>query len=270
MFRVGSPRNVCMLHLQEEADKRQVPWEPTPGSSVTASAHWLQHLFRTVGPILQCATCQYRSRDCLLCTECDVATCRSCLQVGKGELFNVRFSCIACAVSGLPYQFDKTTKSSSLQALHRARIQTLGARLKPGTWHKYQAWISTIQNFMLTHRGVIFPILCDRTANAFTYFLQFLKEKSYSWGYIRSCPSAVRAFQRSILGISAELADPFKRLPILEMMCASIHRTVSTVVRQRKPLPGAIVVVFVSDSCKSTINGFLQRQEWHGLHCGMP
>lgn len=194
---------------------------------------------------MQCSGCRERSRECLICMECDVPMCRTCLQVGKHELFDVGFSCVACSVSNLPYQFDQVDASPALAELHKARIRTLGSRLKPGTWHKYQQWISDIQRFILNTKVIIFPILCDRRANAFTYFLQLLKSKGHSWGHIRSCRSAVTACQRSIPGISAALADPFSHFPILEMMMSGIHRSVNTVVRQRKPLPGQVVVVLI-------------------------
>ena len=220
-------------------------WAPKPNESVVAAGHWLARLFSTSGPVLQCSSCHTRSRDCLICVECDVAMCRSCLHVGKDELFDIGFSCVACAVTGLPYQFDQVTASPSLMELHKARIRTLGARLKSGTWHKYQQWIADIQAFMLSTSLVIFPILNQRHAEAFTYFFELLKEKGYSWGHIRTCRSAVTACMKSIPGISAELANPFACFPILEMMSAGIHRSVNTVVRQRKPMPGKIVTAFV-------------------------
>ena len=74
------------------------------------------------------------------------------------------------------------------------------------------------------------------------------------------------AFQRSIPGIS-ELADLFKRFPILEMMCVGIHCSVSTIVKQRKLLPWAIVAVFVKRLMQKYNNGFLQCQELRKHRC---
>ena len=59
---------------------------------------------------------------------------------------------------------------------------------------------------------------------------------------------------KSIPGISAEWADPFTRFLILELMSAGVHRTVSTVVRQRKPLPEEIVVVLIKRLMQVYIN----------------
>ena len=87
--------------------------------------------------------------------------CRTCLQVGKEELFNIGFTCVACVVTSLSYQWDVATASPQLKTLHDARMRTLGVRLKPGTWRKYQRWIADIQKFMLSTTLVIFPILCD-------------------------------------------------------------------------------------------------------------
>ena len=234
-----------MAHLQEEADKRNVKWKPKTGQTWAAATHWLTRVFATTGPKLSCEACHIVSRDCLICMECDAAMCRTCLQVGKEELFNIGFTCVACAVTSLPYQWGMATASPQLKTLHDARMRTLGARLKPGTWRKYQRWIADIQNFMLSTTLVIFPILCEARANAFTYFLEHLKSKGYSWGHIRSCRSAVHACQRSLPGITPEFADPFARFPILEMMSAGVQRSVNNVVRQRKPMPGKIVVALV-------------------------
>ena len=60
---------------------------------------------------------------------------------------------------GRSMMISNATNPLSLQALYRARFQTLVAWLKPGMWRKYQAWISTIQNFMLAHGVIIFPYL---------------------------------------------------------------------------------------------------------------
>jgi len=55
----------------------------------------------------------------------------------------------------------------------------------------------------------------------------------------------VHACQRSLPGITPEFADPFARFPILEMMNAGVQRCVNNVVRQRKPMPGKLVVALV-------------------------
>jgi len=79
-----------------------------------------------------------------------------------------------------------------------AQILTMAARLQPGTWISYRRCILEILKFLLETKKVIFPILTFQTARAFTYFLQYLKDKGYSCGHIRTYRPAVIAFHRCI------------------------------------------------------------------------
>jgi len=251
----GIDGELARLALKEQAARRGVPWDVRAGASWSASLRWLHETVARAGRQLECMQCGELSAQQLLCDSCDLAICRTCLGVGPHALFSIGFTCVACAVTGLPYSESAALKPQ-LRELHSARTRTLGARLKPGTWLLYQRCIADIQNFIVSTGFPVFPILSDHAAQMFTYFLQSLKQRGYSWGRIRLYRSAVTAFHRSIPGISAESADPFRRFPILDLMWQGVHRSVNTVVVPRKPISGKVLVFMV----KSLFASFQQFQ----------
>ena len=254
----GIEGELARLELLEQAERRGIPWNGPVGGCAAASLRWLRHTISGSGRKLTCMQCGDMSAQHFLCDCCDLAVCRRCLGVGPDALFAIGFTCIACEVTALPYN-DGAADLPYLRELHSARVRTLGARLKPATWLLYQRCIADIQSFILSSGFPVFPILSDYTARLFTYFLQSLKQRGYSWGRIRLYRSAVTAFHRSIPGISAKAADPFRRYPILDLMWQGIHRTVSTVVVPRKPLSGRVLVFMV----KSLFQSFQQQRDAH-------
>ena len=223
-----------------------MPLDVSGGQDLAASAAWLRSINLRHGAIFDCSVCGREGRRHLLCSSCNLAHCHSCLGVDDRSLFDIGFQCVACVVSGPGYDFS-VVDQPRLRALHSARLITLSKRLKPATWLLYQGCINDIQSFILETGYPIFPILSGAGAERFTLFLQHLKDVGYSWGRIRAYRSAVIAFHKSIPGISAEAADPFRRFPILDLMWSGLHRSVNTVVRPRQPLAGPVVVYMIRE-----------------------
>ena len=245
--RAGEDPHLAHLHLAEEAVRRGISPEqegPMP-SCIKAAAHWLTTLVARQGSTFSCCYCARSGRDMLLCHECDSACCQPCLGLAANSLFNVGFTCVACLTLTPAFDLASPDAHLSLGALMAGQLVTLSQALKPATWAGYQRCLAVMEAFMLRHRIVIFPILNHSTAHSFTLFLQHLKDSGKSWSCIRHYRSTVKAVMRCLPGISAEASDPFKRFPILERMWAGVHRSVSTVVKPRRPMPGGVAVSII-------------------------
>jgi len=145
------------------------------------AVRWTVRQVAERGEMTECRMCRTRASTHLFCSTCSDSYCRSCLAVGKEELWDLAFECAGCMIETVCWLDRWQPYESELLRLAEEAVVTKGKAYKAKTWNAYQRCMRHVIQFMRESHIWVFPVFELAHAKGLMLFFQSLKMKGLSW-----------------------------------------------------------------------------------------
>jgi len=189
------------------------------------------------GRMSECRMCKTRAATHVFCSTCSDSYCRSCLAVGKEELWDLSFECAGCMIETVCWLDRWQPYEMELLKLAEEAVVTKGRAYKAKTWNGYQRCMRHVIQFMRESHIWVFPVFEWAHAKGLMLFFQSLKVKGTSWATMSHYRCALASASRS-----AGLPNPWKVFPQLDEMSAGLSRELRRAIVRKEGLTLAMLL----------------------------